>query len=48
MSCNVNPLAVYVKVYLLPLVKVGTDLAITVLVQRQEEVFWFRFSSDEK
>lgn len=48
MSCNINLLAVYVKVYLLPLVKVETDLAIAVLVGLQEEVFWFRFSSDEK
>ena len=44
MSCKVNPLAVYVKVYSLPLVKVETDLTIAVLMGRQEEVFWFWFS----
>lgn len=44
MSCEVNPLAVNVKVYSLPLVKADTGLTTAVLMGRQEEVFWFWFS----
>lgn len=41
MSCKINRLAEYVKVYSLSPLKAGTDFTIAILMGRQEEVFWF-------